>query len=353
MKPRIQMLHTSYPHWGEFTGVGPFVRQLRQHGCRVAVRTVSDSDDDFPIRNKRLRDGLRSRLHGQMAWYKLSDLIGELHAGARCLLRTCDIVHYVDGEHSAHYLPIALKRSGALAGGTVATFHQPPDALVYLVDRRVAACLDRIVIVSPIQRAFFEEHVQADRVREILWGVDSDYFRPAEIKSTSGPFRCVTVGHWLRDWPAMRALARLLIERRADIALHVVTNRATGLEGLRNVHSHHNLTDPELLALYQQSDVLLLPLTASTANNTLLEALACGLPVISTRLPSVQAYVPASAALLVAENDPDLLFQALDALRADQERRATMAQLARARGEELSWARIAATYATLYLELLK
>lgn len=345
------MLHTAYPHWGEFTGVRPFVRQLRRAGCAVTVRTISDSDDDFPIRNRRLRDNLRNVLHRRMAWYKLSDFIGELRAGTQCLLRRCDVVHYVDGEHSAQYLPLALKRTRALAGRTVATFHQPPDALPPLIDRRVLSCLDRIVIVSPTQRAFFEEHVPADRVREILWGVDADYFRPVDRKPNSGPFRCVTVGHWLRDWPAMKAFAGLLSARSADVALHVVTNRPTGLEGLPNVHSYPSLTDPELLALYQQSDALLLPLTASTANNTLLEGLACGLPVIATRLPSVQAYVPASAGLLVAENGPDLLFQALETIRGNDERRRTMARLARARAEELSWTRIAVSYATLYSEL--
>ena len=231
MTPRVHVLHTSYPHWGEFTGVRPFVRRLNEAGCRVTVRSVSDSDDDFPIQNAKVRNALRSRLNGRMPWYKLSDFAGELDTGLRCLLRRCDVVHYVDGEHSARYLPVVLKKSGPFSAASVATFHQPPELLENLIDARVLACLDRIVIVSPMQRAFFEGRVPANRVREILWGVDTEYFGRPENPRRRGPFRCVTVGHWLRDWAAMRAVARLLLERRSDVELHVVTSRQTGLEG--------------------------------------------------------------------------------------------------------------------------
>ena len=52
------------------------------------------------------------------------------------------------------------------------------------------------------------------------------------------------------------------------------------------------------------------------------------------------------------ENDPDLLYQALDTIRVDEARRTMMARGARARAEELAWARIAASYATVYSEFL-
>jgi glycosyltransferase involved in cell wall biosynthesis len=350
MTARVQLLHTVYPHMGNHTAAMPFVRQLRQQGCQVAVMSVHDGDDDFPIRNIVIRGILRNRLSQRMPWYKLSDFVAEFRAAVQCLRGAYDIVHYFDGEHSARYLSLWLKTS-RLSGRTVATFHQPPEILAQLVDRRVVARLDRVVVVSPTQRGFFEQWVPADRVRVILLGVDAEYFRPRDRPPTPGPLRCITVGHWLRDWAALRALAELLIQRRADIELHVVTNRETGLEGLPNVRRYQGLSDQRLLAAYQQSDVLLLPLTGSTANNALLEGLACGLPIISTRLPSVEAYVPASAGLLVEVNDPELLFRSLEAVRADEDRRAAMARAARARAEELSWERVAACYAALYSEL--
>jgi glycosyltransferase involved in cell wall biosynthesis len=348
--PVIRLLYTVYPHMGEHTAVKPFVRHLRQALDRnLSVTAVRDSDDDFPIRNTRIRNILRPRLNRRMPWYKLSDATAEVRVGARCLSRTSCVIHYFDGEHTAQYVPLALSKLRSAHVRTVATFHQPPDLLRQLVDPGVLSCVDRIVIVSPIQRPFFEDYLPPDRIRVILAGVDADFFQPRQSPRPSGPLRCVTVGHWLRDWKALRALAVRLRERRAEIELHVVTDRETGLEECSRVHRHRDLSDDDLLALYQSSDVLLLPLTGATANNALLEGLACGLPIVATRHPSVEAYVPAAAALLVEGNDPDLLLEALTTL-ADERRRRPMGDAARRRADELSWTHVARSYAALYSE---
>ena len=73
---------------------------------------------------------------------------------------------------------------------------------------------------------------------------------------------------------------------------------------LPNVTVFSDIDDATLLRLYQQSDILFLPLIQCTANNALLEGIACGLPVVSTFLPSVKTYVPGAEALLIKDNDP-------------------------------------------------
>jgi glycosyltransferase involved in cell wall biosynthesis len=158
----------------------------------------------------------------------------------------------------------------------------------------------------------------------------------------------MTVGHWLRDWTAVRAVAAEL----GGIEFHVVTDRDTGLAGLSNVRTHSKVDDATLRSLYQQSDALFLPLTESTANNTLLEGIACGLPAITTDLPSVRAYLPGGEGFLIAGNDPVALGQALLRLAAEPELHAAMAASARARAEELSWANIALEHERIYARVL-
>ena len=169
----------------------------------------------------------------------------------------------------------------------------------------------------------------------ILHGIDTGFFRPGEERVEGDVFRCVTAGHYLRDFDAIRGVA----ERLADQAIefHVVTGGETGLEGLPNVRRHRDVDDGLLLALYQQADALLLPVHQSTANNALLEGIACGLPVISTSLPSIEAYVSGNEAILVDRNDPDMLAQAVLYLRSDREAAREMGRRARQRAEELSW----------------
>jgi glycosyltransferase involved in cell wall biosynthesis len=234
---------------------------------------------------------------------------------------------------------------------TVATFHQPPQLLERLVDRHVVNCLDVIVVVSEIQRAFFESMVDETRVRTIPLGVDIDFFRAPDSERVPGPFRCITVGHWLRDWGALRSLALLLLDRDDDVELHVVTDRETGLEGLANVRRHRSVSDRRLLHLYQTSDALLLPLTNATANNSLLEGIACGLPVIATKLPAVEVYLEHCQPVLVESNDSEHLLGAITLLRDDEAQRVHRGGMSRAAAEQFSWKRIAGCYIALYEEL--
>jgi glycosyltransferase involved in cell wall biosynthesis len=115
---------------------------------------------------------------------------------------------------------------------------------------------------------------------------------------------------------------------------------------------HRDIDDQALRRTYQQADVLFLPLLDATANNALLEGMACGLPVVSTDLPAVRAYVGDGGALLVPAGSVDGYAQALLALQADPARRRALAQGARRRAEELDWSVVAQSYADLYRELL-
>jgi glycosyltransferase involved in cell wall biosynthesis len=352
MAAHLHVIRTRYPHWGEHSGIHQFLRHLDSARFQVEMHAAADGDDDFPLRHPALRRRLRDLVQRNgMSWYKLSDLRAEASAFARCWSGRADLVHYLDGEHSAQYLP-ALPRRGV---PVVASFHQPPELLSDVLSDRAVRRLDRAIAVSPTQVPWLAERLGAERVELILHGIDTGFFRPrsAEVREEragGGPFRCITVGHYLRDFTALGEVVRRLAGR--GFAFDIVTNRETGLEGLPGVHRHQDVGDDRLLALYQEADALLLPVTQSTANNALLEGIACGLPVVSTRLPSIEAYVPAqpqnNAAILVEGNDPDELSWAVLRLRDDPGLAQAMGRRARTRAEELAWERIAPRYAKVY-----
>jgi glycosyltransferase involved in cell wall biosynthesis len=93
-------------------------------------------------------------------------------------------------------------------------------------------------------------------------------------------------------------------------------------------------------------------LTKCTANNALLEGIACGLPVVSTSIPAVKAYVPGQEALLVENNDPKRFAEAILYLSSNQRYRIKMARRARKRAEQLDWRNIVAQYENVYSELV-
>lgn len=353
MRPyRLRVECTRYPHWGQHSGIAQFTRHLDERRFAVDLHAASDSDAEMPLPHDGMRRWLRGRVQRRgMPWYKLSDLSAELKALAVCAAGRADIVHFLDGEHSGQYLPEWLDRVPRRRAKLVASYHQPAELLPELVNRAIVARFDRVVLVSPAQRSYFERFMPVERIVTILHGIDVDFFRPVATQA-DGVFRCVTAGHWLRDWPTIRSVAQRL-QSRTDIEFHIVTNRETGLEALSNVRFHREIGDEALRTLYQSASALFLPLDDSTANNTLLEAIACGLPVLSTDLPSVRAYVGDDAAILLQPGDVEGFLGAIDRLRRDPTLRARLGSGARARAEALSWQRIARDYEALYEELVR
>jgi glycosyltransferase involved in cell wall biosynthesis len=88
-----------------------------------------------------------------------------------------------------------------------------------------------------------------------------------------------------------------------------------------------------------------------TANNAVLEAMACGLPVIATRVGGIDLYVNDSSAILVAPDDVRDMTDAALSLLNNKERLQAMAAYARKMAEQFAWEVIAGTMKALYQHL--
>src|SRR5262249_41217889 len=247
---------------------------------------ASDSDADLPDWLGRYKGRLKRFIaKGGMPWYKLSDLNAELLAFKACLAGQFEVIHFLDGDHSPLFLPRLLRIIGPWRRGMVATFHQPAEIAASILNGRLLRWFDRVVVVSPSQLSFFRRYVAADRLRLILHGVNTEYFRPAPDPNRSSTIRCVTVGQWLRNWKVFAEVARAM----SDVAFDVVTGKGPDFSALPNVRHLSGVSDAALAELYRSADVLFLPLDHTTANNALLEGIASGLPVVTTDLEATRA----------------------------------------------------------------
>jgi glycosyltransferase involved in cell wall biosynthesis len=353
---RVRMQCTRYGHWGGHSGYALLARRLDPACIVSALHVASDSDDDLPISYEPLRAWLRRKVQSRgMQWYKLSDLAAEIKAITAAMAGRADVIHCLDGEHTAQYLPLWRDGLRMTRPKMVVTYHQPPDLLASLIDPAIVKLFDRVITVSPSQNEFFTAFLPPEKVVTILHGIDTDFFSPAPDPaagiSEQRTFRCVAAGQWLRDWVTLGEVAKRFQQDR-DIEFHVVSGRPTGLEDLSNVTHHRNIDDEALRDLYRDCDVLCMPLTGATANNAILEALACGLPIITTDLASTRAYVE-DAGILAASGDADGIAAAVRALRSDASRKRELAARARARAECLAWPRIAKIYERFYAELVE
>lgn len=104
----------------------------------------------------------------------------------------------------------------------------------------------------------------------------------------------------------------------------------------------------------QEADVFVLPSRAEGLSNALLEAMACGLPVIASAIPgNVDVVQHGENGLLCTAEDPASLADALGALLADAPLRARLGAAARATVEHCySLDYVAGRYLQLYRELI-
>jgi glycosyltransferase involved in cell wall biosynthesis len=354
MLKNIHLLRTYYSHWSKYSGINRFIEYVNSEKYKIDTQVVPRGSNHFPFTNELIcRYAVKTIKKNGVIIYTLNDLMAEVKGLSQWLKGHVDILHYLDGEHSLQYLPTLISKLSFRKNKTpiIANFHQPPDKLAPIINIDIIRRLDRVIVLCPEQQSYFEQYISKDKIALIPHGIDTEYFQPITQAKRQNKFKCLTVGFWLRDYETVLTVAKKL-ENYSDIEFHIVSSKVKLTPKSKNIHLYQNIDDAALLKLYQNSNVLFLPLLASTANNVLLEALACGLPIVSTQLPSVATYVPGEEAILIEDNNPEIFMETLLNLYQQPQKCQKMSKLARKRAMELSWTNIAQQYENLYSQLV-
>jgi alpha-maltose-1-phosphate synthase len=164
-------------------------------------------------------------------------------------------------------------------------------------------------------------------------GLDLLRYVPAVRRDRARP-RALFVGGRFAEKGGEDLLAALGDQWGREIDLEIVTSaEVQPREGVR-VH-RLGPADPELLDLFQQADMLILPTYGDATPWVLLEAMACGTPVVSTPVGGIPDMLDhGRAGVLVPYGHPRELADAVRALLADEVMRAELAGRARERCEQ-------------------
>jgi hypothetical protein len=162
-------------------------------------------------------------------------------------------------------------------------------------------------------------------------GTNTTLFSPLSVKTPSEKVRILFVGGDFerKGGDLLKAWAEQTVNRQ-NVELHIVTrdNIAPG----PNLHIHHNITNnsPELVALYQQADIFVLPTRADCYSLVSMEAMSCGVPVVISNLGGISDIVTdTETGFLMPPGDGAAMGKHLDLLVTDSKLRQSMGQKSR------------------------
>ncbi|MEP7170051.1 MAG: glycosyltransferase [Bacteroidota bacterium] len=293
---KILFVSHKYDHMGEFSGYNKLGYYLSQN---EGVNLVSYMDKEWNwfqtnVLNRKLFSTYDSNRYGPFHYFER--YITEYDVVKESNQTGIDIIHLAYLEDYLGY--IADKRDKVKAK-IVATAHQPPEWWKMTnKNTNVLKCLDALIVLSSESKKYFEQFLPG-KVFFIPHGIDIHFFSPStEVRSENKKKRCLFIGNWMRDYAALAETIVLLNKKNYDIEFNIVSSKTMdfmhplySLQNFPNITWNKNINDKALVQIYRNMDVLLLPLHASTSNNSLLEAAACGVPIITNKCGGVTDYL--------------------------------------------------------------
>ncbi|MBM4385833.1 MAG: glycosyltransferase family 4 protein [Deltaproteobacteria bacterium] len=213
--------------------------------------------------------------------------------------------------------------------------------------RRAAFC----ACISEWHRAFYQsiDRLSVDRLPVIRCGVDIERFAPrGESRRTDGRRQIVAVGRLVpkKGFDLLLDAAPALLERHRDLVIRIagdgpereaLTARWRSLGAPKNIELLGAATNEDVRRMLRDADLFVLPCRIDDSGDrdgipvVLMEAMACGTPVVSGDLPAIRELITdGDTGLLVPSDDSAALAAAIERVLTD---RALAGRLA-ARGRE-------------------
>ena len=227
-----------------------------------------------------------------------------------------------------------------------------PRRMIRWAARRADAV---ITVCNALRDEVVNLGVDAERVTSLRNGVDLALFQPVErVANTS--FTLLTVGHLVPVKAQELIIAALPLLPGVRL---VVAGDGPNRQMLEDLSRRLNVVDrveflgavpqAQLRGHYGTADALVLASSREGWANVLLESMACGTPVVASRVYGTPEVVAAAeAGVLMAERSPQGLADAVNALRANYPERAATRRYA----EGFSWDDTTAGQLRLFGEVL-
>lgn len=259
--------------------------------------------------------------------------------------------HFLWGEFAS---PRNVRPFRAPGGLVVGTFHASVRRQRSVLHPRFdLGVYDAVTVMSKTQEPFFLENgISSARLTTILHGVDSGYFCPVPRDARGSVLRLLLVGSTERDHEFAASVMQKLPAGVATLRVCTSKEQHYNYRDTRNVEILPFLDEAAFLAEYQQADLLFMPMLDCTANNAILESMACGTPVMVNRVGGIPEYVDPECNVIVDGKDADEWAERLIALAKKRDEIEKMRPAARKWAEGFAWPLIARQYQDFFEKLM-
>ena len=189
-------------------------------------------------------------------------------------------------------------------------------------------------------------------------GIDLDMFHPAQNDKAQQELKLLTVGRLSVTKRFEILIDAVEILHKAGRNLHLtIAGGGAMLDGLKQIVSQKNLgniidvkgrIESDLMPdLYRQNDIFVSASMQEGMSNAMLEAMASGLPIITTRCEGVDELI-ADNGIVVEQARPDAIADEIQKLADDKNGYDLMCKAARKKVEQFGWDNIAEQYLRYY-----
>ena len=341
----ISFLSDKMPWFGKHSGYDCLIPYLTYPKTNVKVISSKHS-----VKNK-IRGKLEQIFTKQ---YSVNSLQLATEITFQKSIKHSDISHILHIEGHIHLLEKLKHVSNTLIG----TIHLPlkmwPDFQLCTLKK-----LKQAIILYEAEIDRFQQFINRESIHFIRHGINTDFFQPGKANTTDQN-KILFVGHYLRNFEMMeKVLTALQSSSYKNLEYHFIIPSlfrksifSDKVLNSKNIFFHENLDDAALLEFYQTSNLMVMPMNDSGANSAIVQAIACGLPVITTDVGGIRSYGGGSVYPVITNNDHDAMIDLVKQYLSDTIYRNNIAREQRVFAEQfLDWKIIAKQHFNLYRNL--
>ncbi|MHC4789901.1 MAG: glycosyltransferase family 4 protein [Planctomycetota bacterium] len=189
-------------------------------------------------------------------------------------------------------------------------------------------------------------------------GVDTTRFYPPDTKKTGDRLKLLTVSRLIsrKRLDLLLEATKQANELGANVELNIagegnlmkqLKKSAKQFGIAEQVHFMGRIPSEKMPEIYRDNDVFVMSSLHEGMCNAMLEAMASGLPIITTRCEGVEELINDNG-IVVEKAQSDEIAKAINKLTTDQQAYKQMSVAARQRAEKFSWKNVAHQYTQLY-----